>query len=314
MPSFSLSITFGGLCLLATDRTQPNSHRLHALLLKRSLGTTPNVHPDDEHLPRLVVDKAYTNPGSTSEMAEVTCWDLDNQVLNLAFGSTPIDLTIPGETAALQKVAPVGLLDPSYVTGNSNHVARSRLTMFNGAAGAHGCGAQYTSNTPAGASPSGRFTNWQEWVMQGVTTVDAKGNDCVTLHFGSLERGNPPLPDIPLYPVNDRIKIYVINVTQAEMPIPHIDVQTVGKVRADDFDSYFMVFPGIPVPKDAAPVFDASTFVGDSPLKYLRKGCNGAGAFQMKAAVVPAPPSPGQILGATCFTSPQCIHATIEVG
>jgi hypothetical protein len=267
-------------------------------LLKRKLGQS------DEHFPRLVVDKAYTNPGSPT--GEVTCWDLDNQVLDLALGTTPIDLTLPGETAALQKVAQVALLDPSYITGNSNHVAKTRLTLFNGAAGCHGGGAQYTANTPAGASPSGRFTNWQEWVMQGISTVDAKGNDCVTLHFGALERGKPALQNILLYPVDGVIKIYVINVTQVEMPIPTFDAETQGSVRADDFDSYFMVFPGLDVPLTAAPVFDASTFVGDSPLKYLRKGCNGAGAFPAKGGnLMVVAPTPGEIFAATCFTSPQ---------
>jgi hypothetical protein len=312
---FELSIIFGGLCLVATDDTRPTSPRLHVLLMKHGLGTK------HEHVPYVIYDDAYGNPSPQQESGNITCHKVDNGAIDVSLGTTPLDLsTMPSTVGALSDFTDLGPIDPAYVTGNCKHVARTRMTFFEGVAGQCGHGANFTAVTSSGNTWAGVRTNWFEWRIDGIVSDDGQSTRGLLFKFQSLERGAAPTP-FPLYPqqdsgnpAKDKIRIYVLNVTLPELPGGSYRVRP--PQAAEDFAAYYKVYRHSTKKERVIPVLADGNFAHDSPLSYVKGGCPGTripSATTKGSTHGPSGRQGIEITDNSCLTAPQCIHALVAV-
>lgn len=274
---FTLSITFSGLCLLATDTTDADTPCFHALLLRSDLAEM------ETHLPRLMFDAAHCSrtsakAGSTSHLV---CYDLTNGRHQSRWGTMPIDFqSLPPEIARVDTISPVGSLDPSYVSDNVADIALTQITMFKGLAAEHGAGALFVPAPPNDQNwPACQLTNWIKWSVAGISTKDSAGNECYTLDFAALDPGTRAPESLTLYPIDNAIDLVMVNGTPGDLVQGAANPTPAGSM-ADHFVAYYKVFelqdPTAEVVEVIPMTAVDGTYADDSVIAHKTGGDQGA--------------------------------------
>ncbi len=314
---YTLTVTVAGLCLAAADeQATSNDNLLHVLMMRYD----PQNQNNMQHFARLLFDADYLT-GVDSGTQTLTCVDLYNGALDLDVGPTAIDFQAspPTGIANLSTLASVATLDPTYVTGNSNHIANARLTLRKGAFGVQGKTAKF--DTTAGPQD---LSHYMVWTMTGGMTKDQNANkqDCLTLTFQQMEsdKNDPPAPAaIQLCPKGGQINLYFMNAMPMEIPSTDVPADPQSTWNPGDeamhFDGYFSAFPGTPmaiIQKSTPKLQNKTDLPGDSPLAGWKGGCvfltrsSGAKLFDV--------PSPFIGDNEETILTPVCIHAIVDVG
>lgn len=271
---FTLSITFTGLVLFATDATNPDQKKFHAIFLKSQM---PGMQME-AHLPRLMYDLGYEHGVLTNTLA---CRQLDNGRLPITEGTMPIDFnSVPPELAGVAPFFQIGTLNRQYVNENASQIAVALVTMSTGLATTHGAGAPF--NVASNGQPvwSGQLTNWIRWSVAGISTTDANGNECYNLNLGALGQGAAPTCP-PLYPIDNAIELVMANGRACDLvqgPAQNIASGTV----VDHFPVYREVLGGqTPITVTLAV---GGTYPDDSVIAHKTGGCTATSPCPQDAA------------------------------
>jgi hypothetical protein len=219
--SFSLRITFGGLCLFAPDR---RNGRLHVLLIKHH----------HEHLPRLRYNKAYETEGSSRYIDDWQIRRLNDCTLKLDNLGDPIDLFLPRQVIDLNEFTPGARVDRLNVEQKTEVVA-ARVTIDSGNFTSCGRGARWITGSTESPAWQGEITTCVEWTInvQAGNTLDLS----TVLHCGSSDQENKDPAELKpptLHPIDGNIHLFVYNEPR--------EVSTKDPVKgekAEHFDAYY---------------------------------------------------------------------------
>lgn len=230
--SFSLRITFNGLCLFAPDRNwtrggAAKEERLHVVLVN---------HRHHPHVPHFFYNKAHESKGSTDYSNEWKCLHLSNCTLKLDDFGDPIDLWLPKQVVNAGAFVNSGKLKRTYVTNKNNNLVAARFTTNSGNFASCGRGARWIVGKGTPKEWRGEITTCVEWIID--VTNDGKLDrwkleDCEFQQEESECKNATSLPT--LYPIKGGIHLFVYN-------LPKHDERTGDAVEgepAEHFDGYY---------------------------------------------------------------------------
>lgn len=243
---FTLRIHLTGLCLFVPEPSPPDldrGPRLHTLLLKHG-------HHGHEHYPRLIYDRGYENRPPVV-MSHLRCRKLDGRLLNFdslgdlidakeGFGHPKLPGKLPEQIVDLNEITDVGPLDRRFVGLNPNQdIVAARVTIFNGRFENHLDGACWTVQAPSKPSMWPRqITTLVCWEIPDIQ------KESVTLLLRNLKSGKEE-DRITLYPIEDRIDLWVYNATEDDLPPAKRKPVSAG-TPAEHFEAYYKPFKSTP--------------------------------------------------------------------
>ncbi len=235
--SFTLRITFGGLCLFAPDDTDPVTEKMHVLTATTSAthhhgGKTDDAGKAEPHYTLLIYDKAYSKKAQPLTGVP-DFFNLEGSTLRIASPSTDtINIrSLPEEVVNMSEIAKK-YIDASLVVGvNLPEQLAFRLTLDSG----H-CTPLHEGALWFFYGKGRNITPLVEWTSK----FDDK-----ELHWTFNGAGLPPAT---LYPIkdkegNDVVEVVIFNVPVTEVPkrLPLIPIQGDEQpgFEAKHFDAYY---------------------------------------------------------------------------
>lgn len=220
--SFELDVVVSGLSLVVPDRA---GEALHVLMMRQE--------HHDPHFPRLIYDRAYERPGSTELSGDLACVRLEER--RLGFGEPRgLDLdSIPRTVVNLGDISGVAPLRREQVEVRGGEFI-ARLDLRGGRCTDTTPGAVWrVEEAPAGPW-EGEITTCMTW-----TTPPIPGDRLESARLAGPDGGDPT-PLRTLYPIGGRIRVFVFNVPEWQLPPVHAHVRAAALGEpAEHFDAYF---------------------------------------------------------------------------
>lgn len=230
--SFDLRIKFAGICLFVPQPAAgQEGARMHVLMPK-----VEHQHHGghgggviSEHLPRLLYDRAYEQPGSSNFTRELACVPLDRLALELgglsSDGFTP---ALPAEVASLEEVA--GRVPPARVSDHPGTEVAARVTLRQGRVTYYPAGLQAKLRAK---EEFRRMTANVEWTIRGIP-----GEYLPRQVLKGLDGGpGATLPE--LYPMGDVIHLEVYNAPAGLLPGGK---PKPGEASTDHFGGFYSIW------------------------------------------------------------------------
>jgi hypothetical protein len=252
--TFTLHVTFYGLCLFVPDAAltrsteglpdpAPTVDLIHVLLV--DFGGQGHGHGGNDkpkHLPRLVIDDAYTSTDGAITGNHLSCTRIERLWVQLIDGLERAQppAVLPAALADLNAMAGVPRLAPEYLYGDPGRMLAARITLRAGTSYEIHDSAHFSTDRASLTNPQPRTAR---------LTATMNGAEAAPI-CRIVNLDGSPLPQNPapsLHPVAGAVHVSVYNSAMKDLP-PADEPPHAAKRRdpADHFEGYFELFPSSP--------------------------------------------------------------------